>query len=558
MGTDATTPAGVRDDRQSTATRHLCAGVYLNREFRDRVIREVHNDCRHRVAPSYGFDLVAVVEHARRAWALGTAYQLCLVVLFAAGLRTDVMATVLAICVILAMRSVADVPRTFLELLKLQRRSWARRWRAKAESAGDAQELREQKRRFWLDLGTCALLAAVMAITAELTSSSLPAALPQAMTTLLLAAALAVVAGVTRQLAVNRLHQTANLRPTRLSKRAEVVDAQQSSTLVVYGHHYSSQSTPSPFVGSGFVHRWPQQSIQLVRDESKKSEFIASDHPRFDAPELIRFLRKAATELGSSQEGPGLPGLHVRDRLFIAEEHVATVRHLLLNEPTPDEVEQLIDDPSSLVKHYLEIGISRSGEVVTTLFLNLTMRARTLNIDFALGMLTSLPREFRVVDAYRRNGAGEVVRSAFRALRDLPHELHRLWRLGTAPWVVVRAWYARKDRTLVSRRNSVIGARVSIRQESDMRGRDRHIAFDAPEIAKNKNFILNSMFESIVEFLKLKGMDVSSFERQVNTIINANVFSTGSLKIDSSAIGPDATVNQAGTKIPDSLSGDAG
>ena len=106
-------------------------------------------------------------------------------------------------------------------------------------------------------------------------------------------------------------------------------------------------------------------------------------------------------------------------------------------------------------------------------------------------MLTSLPREFRVVDAYRRNGAGDVVRSAFRSLRELPRELRGSWRLGTAPWVAVRAWYARKDRTLVSKRNSVIGARVSIRQESDLKDRDRHIAFDAPEILKNKNFILN-------------------------------------------------------------------
>ncbi|MFE9746114.1 hypothetical protein ACFYOT_14500 [Saccharothrix saharensis] len=558
MGTAATTPAGVRDDRQSTATRHLCAGVYLDREFRDRVIRDVHNDCRHRVAPSYGFDLVAVVEHARRAWALGTAYQLCLVALFAAGLCTDVLATVSAVCALLAMRSVADVPRTSLNLLKLQGRSWGRRWRARAEPADAVQKLREQKRRFWLDLGTCALLVVVVAVTAKLTSSSLSAALPQGMVTLLLAAALAVVAGVTRQLALNRLHRTADLRPTRLSKRSEVVDAQQASTLVVYGHHYSSQSTPSPFVGSGFVHRWPPQSIQLVRDEAKKSEFIASDHPRFDAPELVRFLRKAATELGSHQEGPGLPGLHVRDRLFIAEEHVAAARHLLLDEPTANEIEQIINDPGSLVKHYLEIGVSRSGEVVTTLFLNLTLGARTLNIDFALGMLTSLPREFRVVDAYRRNGAGEVVRSAFRSLRDLPRELRRSWHLGTVPWVAVRAWYARKDRTLVSKRNSVIGARVSIRQESDLKDRDRHIAFDAPEILKNKNFILNPMIESIVEFLKLKGMDVSTFERQVNTIINANVFNTGSLKFDNSAIGQDATVNQAGTATPDSPSGDVG
>ncbi len=50
------------------ATRHLCAGVYLDRAFRNLVIRKVHNVPRRRAAPSYGFDLVPVVRHAWRSW----------------------------------------------------------------------------------------------------------------------------------------------------------------------------------------------------------------------------------------------------------------------------------------------------------------------------------------------------------------------------------------------------------------------------------------------------------------------------------------------------------
>src|SRR5690349_17407970 len=53
--------------QDSTATRHLCAGVYLDPAFRDLVLRKVHNDTRHRVAPSAGFDLICVVWHAWRA-----------------------------------------------------------------------------------------------------------------------------------------------------------------------------------------------------------------------------------------------------------------------------------------------------------------------------------------------------------------------------------------------------------------------------------------------------------------------------------------------------------
>jgi hypothetical protein len=41
-------------DNGSAATRHLCAGVYVDRTFRELIIRRIHNDARHRMAPSYG------------------------------------------------------------------------------------------------------------------------------------------------------------------------------------------------------------------------------------------------------------------------------------------------------------------------------------------------------------------------------------------------------------------------------------------------------------------------------------------------------------------------
>src|SRR5262249_59622074 len=65
-------------DSDSQATRHLCAGVYRDRPFRDLVIRQVHNDSRRRVAPSYGFDLVPVVRHAWRSWFLDTRLALAI------------------------------------------------------------------------------------------------------------------------------------------------------------------------------------------------------------------------------------------------------------------------------------------------------------------------------------------------------------------------------------------------------------------------------------------------------------------------------------------------
>jgi hypothetical protein len=64
-------PAALETTLEPTAaTRHLCAGVYVDERFRDLVIDEVCTAPHRRVAPSYGFDIVPVMRHAWWAAAL--------------------------------------------------------------------------------------------------------------------------------------------------------------------------------------------------------------------------------------------------------------------------------------------------------------------------------------------------------------------------------------------------------------------------------------------------------------------------------------------------------
>ncbi|MEV6951829.1 hypothetical protein [Streptomyces sp. NPDC051183] len=55
------------DPASSEAGRLLCAGTYLDRAFRDRVIEELYVHSERIVAPSYGFDASRVLAHALRA-----------------------------------------------------------------------------------------------------------------------------------------------------------------------------------------------------------------------------------------------------------------------------------------------------------------------------------------------------------------------------------------------------------------------------------------------------------------------------------------------------------
>src|SRR5689334_5552148 len=86
--------SGTPAQQPDRATRQLCAGAYLDRDYRDDVVRKVLLDADHRVAPSYGFDLVPVVEHAKRAMVLDLAQQGCFVaVLTGAWLSTPALVT---------------------------------------------------------------------------------------------------------------------------------------------------------------------------------------------------------------------------------------------------------------------------------------------------------------------------------------------------------------------------------------------------------------------------------------------------------------------------------
>ena len=98
---DTTNGAAATDTRTSTytkrhtATRRLCAGTYLNRQFRERLLVEIYNCRKRRVAPSYGFDLTQVLRYGWRAWRLELARDAIAVVLLIIAMLTQPLATLL-------------------------------------------------------------------------------------------------------------------------------------------------------------------------------------------------------------------------------------------------------------------------------------------------------------------------------------------------------------------------------------------------------------------------------------------------------------------------------
>jgi hypothetical protein len=71
------------------ATRHLCAGVYVDDKYCATVLRNVYFDRSRRLAPSYGFELLSVLVHARRAWMLDLGQHEIVTVIALASLMID-------------------------------------------------------------------------------------------------------------------------------------------------------------------------------------------------------------------------------------------------------------------------------------------------------------------------------------------------------------------------------------------------------------------------------------------------------------------------------------
>ncbi len=545
-----------------SATRHLCAGVYLDAAFRDMVIRTVHNDPRRRVAPSYGFDLVPVVRHAWRAWlldiALYTAVLACLVTSIV--LRRQ-LAVVLVLCAFAVLMLLHSAGAHLAEFVRLRANAMAKRWSDRPEHdmrLRDSKELDRQKRLVKVEFVAIAVLAMVPVIMTRMLDVPLSDAVAPAAVIAGVLAAVGVSAGVLRQLRLNANQRAYSLRPRRLTRREEAIEIQQNHPCVIYQRpahkrdidpldQLLAQDKPiSPFVGTGkLVNRWlPPMTVQLVRpDPVNVRGWAQREHatPPFRAYELVEQLRRALEQLGTDTGRERLPGLQVRDRLYVAESDVPADRKLL-DADVDFMLRDVIDDHQKLAHHFLETSVPiAGGELVTTVLIRVSVKGRCLSLDVATCALTRTPPEFHRIDRYKENGASAVLRAAFRAVCHLPKDTLRAWRLIEVPIVAARAWWAMKDRTHRPRRGVQVGARIAVRERAAADWENAQ--FDQTTIYDHMKIVEQRILKATEDFLRDHDVDTSAFEKQATSIVNSGVLNMGgTTNVNQSAVGTSAQV----------------
>ncbi|MFJ1790904.1 hypothetical protein [Kitasatospora griseola] len=554
-------------DGPTAATRHLCTGVYVDEEFRDLVINRVCNAPHRRVAPSYGFDIVPVMHHAWRAAALTALLRAALVAApIAPFLWGDPLASAL-IGIGLALLVLLDIARRIHSAVREERkgRDPLRFWRAQ----GRTRLLQWLFPRWHWEENPALRRTATIALSLIAVEAVIARLCPgPAMTALHIAGALVLTClgiGATRQLMLNHIRRAPSLRPTRLSGRQRVADAQQGHMCTVYRRarhsrdeaeekekekraHFTlfGDDSHSPFTGAGeIIYHWnPPMNIQLLRPGSEddaplhEREYLV---PPFQAHELVDYLRGAVQLLGTDEQETRLAA-QVRDRVYVAETDVAMDHSLLAEEFDAAGLRAIINSNDTRQYHFLEVVMPTEGsEYVATVLLHVGLQGRTLNISTAACVLAHTPRSFQRTEEFGHHGAVAVVWAAFRELAALPKEIPNTWRLIRYLGALCAAAVTPRDLTAKPIRNILIGSRISVRQEAAQAW--SKVQLEKTDLTGRMKTLEERLLRAAEDFLNSRDVDVSEFSSRALKIINSGIFNFGDNNtISNNAVGDSAQV----------------
>lgn len=550
-------PRPAEPDRLNAATRHLCAGVYLDSGFRDRLLRDGYNDNKRRFAPSYGFDPIPVLRHAWRSYALETAQHLLVTAMVAAVLVWRPLIAVL-------VAGVALVSWTGIQLNALLLARWRYLLARDGKMYGSDLDHHSKVFAWMLAAGAALLAAAAFTLAARDRADGPPftrGSLSQALLVMMAPVALAAGVAYARQRLLDRVFDEPTREPGPPPPgRLGVLIAQQAHGYTVYGGY-------RPFIGSGrrvrgwsFVQRLvpPENAwAQLNPDEDQVGVTPEYRTPPFRTHQLVTHLYE---QIQALREEPDpevrLPGLRVDEHVFIE----GTQARRFLDEFTEDAVaatERIKASPTDAARHYLACQIeSWGGEVFTSVFVHVSLQGRTLYLEFSTYALTPTCRAFQVIDHVGESGPAARWRAAAKSVRRTPHLLLAPVKLASAGRLLAGAVRARQDLTLEARRGVNTGARFSLREEAvwrpDQRDEDPEERaarlphtdyFQLGDINKHSQIIERRLLAAVADFLTTKNVDTSEFWQRATTILNSGVISTGSGNtiVNNSTVGAGAT-----------------
>ncbi|MEV0378984.1 hypothetical protein [Nonomuraea sp. NPDC050643] len=541
------------------ATRKLCAGVYVDHAFRDRAMREIYDDRQRRVAPSYGFDLIPVLIHARHAFSIAVLHDTLLLatvvaavcyapvaVLFIAGALTLCYATVSFGAMVWGYVHYLRERQTFSQLQQLHARRRVIFWVAPpavlvTAGAGLAMVI-------GFPQGVWPLMGDWRASLSILLVFVAAAALHTACRQVLL-----------RQ--VRSRPEGAGPDQPRNVRLAEI-DRQQR-------HPFTVHANFTPFVGSGRIVREWSFAQRLVKAkkliaEQEEEEFEVRP---FSTRELVRRLETLIESLAAEEdEETQIAGLDVTHRIFVAGVNAWEYRDDLETTPSPQRFEEIMRRSSALGRHYLTCQVeSWQGEIVTTVYVHVSLQGRMLYLQFCACALPPTPREYQFIEETAGVGVRGFLTATVERLLDLPELLQGPRRLCSVPRRIARELLDQHGGADAPRRGRDVGAVASLRERQEDDELEEFLRFlnASPEadgsyfqladVRKHIKIIERQLIAGVTAFLKEKEVDTGEFTARTTAILNQGVINTGdgTVNAQQSVMGSQNTVNRGSAEDGD-------
>jgi hypothetical protein len=541
---DPISPESLLDHAEmSDATRHLCVGAYVDDQFRDRCLREVYYQKRRFVAPSYGFDVVVVLDQCLRARDLTIVRDASIVL---AGF----LAAYLNWLSILALAAALVGLRTTHAAWRLLRDfgSWVR--------AGMAVDTTKSPTRgLVLLLGWAALWLGIIAIAGTIVSSAtasllggsgadrsaFPVGTGAAFLSVVVVLLVPVTFALWRQKRIERFTLGQPPPPVRPLSRLREINEQRHGNTVIY-------SGFEPFVGSGdvmgtwgFAQRLVRKQPDTVADRilglpEGEREFMESP---FTASQLVDYLRQNLGALASADVAEQrIPDMSVEDRVFLsAREWGDRTLHT-----SSADMAEIIRNPTMPARHYLACQVvSWRGELVTTVHVHVAIQGRSLYLEVTTTFLAPPNERYRIVDVEGGTGFGAWMRALRNGLMTTPNTILR------APSRLVRslAGWARAShgtaRMGLSRRRYDYGTRTSVR-EIGTKDKLRNFT-QRQDILKFKRLIERRVIAHVLDFLDTHDVDTTEYRASAASILNVGVghFGPGDMTFNEKVVGQNMT-----------------
>jgi hypothetical protein len=349
----------------------------------------------------------------------------------------------------------------------------------------------------------------------------------------------ALFATITIMFACSRQRMISKLTPGAkelnfLSGRLVEIDEEQTRPVTVY-------SGFRPFVGSGldlvtwsFAQRLLPSTEDAETEGEEQEKMAKDDEPSFTTPEIVDYLKDRIAALAfDPMPERQLPNLTVRDHIFVIGTHARDVPEY----PEYADFVQVMSNTTKRTRHYLACQVpSWDGEVVTTVYVHVSLQGRTLYLEFSTLVLPPTREEFHVVDRVGGTGIRAYSRCMAKTVWKLPETLVRCrLSLGTAARCIVYLTRGKRWRKLESRGIDV-GATLSIRELGAELVTDRVARFQMStginyfqyrDVIKHAKVIERRLLAAVLDFLVAKGIDIGEYKQRALTILSSGILHMG-------------------------------